>query len=239
MEDKLPTQKSTGRQNVIFLGDSISVGELVSPHLTWVTRISEHIHKELGERFLTINSSVNGNTTRLALERMPFDVQRYGVTVLVVQFGMNDCNVWATDDGLPRVAPAAYRANVMEIINRGITFGAKHVLLATSHPTPHRTPGPNSRISYEDRRREYSQILREIAVHAAATTLIDIEAIFDKSIAEGASERDFLMPDGIHLNVSGHQIYFDAFSRPILDALARLTDHAASSLKSSSAASKI
>ena len=42
----------------------------------------------------------------------PYDVQSHEVDVLVVGFGMNDCNYWMTDKGVPRVSQNAFRANL-------------------------------------------------------------------------------------------------------------------------------
>lgn len=65
----------------------------------------------------------------MALERMPFDVQTHKVDILVITFGMNDCNYWKTDQGLPRVSPDAFEANMKEIIMRGFRFGSRTVII--------------------------------------------------------------------------------------------------------------
>jgi lysophospholipase L1-like esterase len=90
---------------------------------------------ETGIELWVVNASVNGNTRRQALERMPYEVQSHPLDVLLVQFGMNDCNYWRTYHGLPRVSQAAFRANLAEIIERAFRFGAQRVLLNTNHPT--------------------------------------------------------------------------------------------------------
>ena len=77
----------------------------------WVTRVAgqlEDLANETGREIVVANASVNGTTTRQALERMGYEVQSHGVDVLIVQFGMNDCNFWETDRGLPRVSPEAF-----------------------------------------------------------------------------------------------------------------------------------
>jgi len=84
------------RIRIFFFGDSICFGQGVSPHFTWVTRLSRALDERLSSRadVLTQNPSVNGNTTRMALERMPYDVQSHAPDVLYIQFGLNDCNGW-------------------------------------------------------------------------------------------------------------------------------------------------
>ena len=84
------------RIRIFFFGDSICFGQGVSPHFTWVTRLSRALDERFSSRadVLTQNPSVNGNTTRMALERMPYDVQSHAPDVLYIQFGLNDCNGW-------------------------------------------------------------------------------------------------------------------------------------------------
>jgi acyl-CoA thioesterase I len=112
---------------VVFFGDSICVGQGVSLFKGWVTKIAsglDLLSQEIGREIVVVNASVNGNTTRQALERMPYEVQSHGVDILLTQFGLNDCNLWLTDGGLPRVSADAFAANLKEIIARGRRFGA-------------------------------------------------------------------------------------------------------------------
>ena len=120
-------QEKNNKNNIIFFGDSISYGELASPYKNWVTKISLTIDETFNNQFLVINSSVNGNTTRMALERMPNDVQKYGVFLLIIQFGMNDCNYWQTDQGIPRVSPDAFHFNLKEIIVNSSNIGMAQI----------------------------------------------------------------------------------------------------------------
>ena len=117
---------------VIFFGDSVCVGQGVSLYHGWVTRTAQlldELSQAAGREVIVINASINGNTTRQALERMPYDVQSHGADVMIVQFGLNDCNHWLTDHGLPRVSTDAYAANLKEIVRRGRRFGAHTVFL--------------------------------------------------------------------------------------------------------------
>src|SRR6516165_6738095 len=86
---------------VFFFGDSICFGQGVSPHRIWVTRLSQRLAASISQThdLMVQNPSINGNTTRMALDRMAFDVQAHRPDVLIVQFGLNDCNVWESDQG--------------------------------------------------------------------------------------------------------------------------------------------
>ena len=123
---------------VTFFGDSICVGQGVSIHAGWVARIGrqlDRIARKYDREILVTNASVNGSTTRQALERMPYEIQSQNVDVLIIQFGLNDCNYWLTDRGMPRVSPTAFEANLKEIILRGKNFGSKYIFLNSNHPT--------------------------------------------------------------------------------------------------------
>lgn len=199
---------------VVFFGDSICVGQGVSIHSGWVTRISSRLaelSERIGREIVIINASVNGNTTRQALERMPYDVQSHSVDVLIVQFGMNDCNIWQTDHGNPRVSPKAFAANLEEIIDRGITFGALAVLLHTNHPSGRdRKQMPFSKVTYEQQNRKYNEIIRAVARRKSERVkLIDIEEYFRQHISAMSKPLgSLLLDDLLHLSVRGHDIYY-------------------------------
>ncbi len=205
--------------NVIVFGDSICFGEKVAPHHGWVTRLAASVEKKFSDAFLVMNHSVSGDTTRLALERMPAAVQKYGVSLLVVQFGMNDCNCWDTDKGIPRVSEEAFSANLREIVARGFHFGAAHVLLHTNHPslrvwTPLATGRP-----YEEGNRRYNEIIRTVAAGLENVTLVDMEYVFR---AAGRELSELLLDDEIHLSRAGHDVYFDAVAPVLLNRLASI-----------------
>ena len=203
---------------VTFFGDSIFTGEDVSIHAGWVVRISRQLDDVAAacERDIVVtNASQIGRTTRQALELMPYEIQCRDVNILIVQFGLNDCNVWMTDGGLPRVSPEAFAANLKEIVMRGRTFGAHHVFLNNNHPTTRdRELLPHCDITFEQSNRRYNQILREVAAELGdLVELNDIEAAFDR-VAQGDRSRlaPLLLGDGLHLSRKGHDLYFSTVS---------------------------
>lgn len=215
---------------VTFFGDSICVGQGVSIYRGWVTRVAGRL-EALGERFgreiVVSNASVNGNTTRQALERMPYEVQSPGVDVLIVQFGLNDCNHWQTDRGLPRVSPEGFAANLKEIVARGRNSGAARVLLHNNHPTTRdREPMAGTDKTYEENNREYNAIVRRVAGEAGdAVVFTDIEATFRDLVGEDRKRLSaLLLHDGLHLSRAGHDVYFGAVAGKIERAVAELVE---------------
>jgi lysophospholipase L1-like esterase len=213
---------------LVFLGDSTCVGQGVSIHKGWVPRLSayvEEISNTIGANVIVVNASVNGNTTRQALERMPYEVQSHGADILVMQFGLNDCNHWHTDRGLPRVSLKGFAANLEEIIDRGAKFGARRILLNTNHPTGrNKEKLPFADCTFEDCNRAYNQIIRDVAAeNRQRVWLNDMERVFLEHIG-GDSDKllKLLLPDLLHVSLSGHDLYFMTIARAVRRAILEL-----------------
>lgn len=201
-------------EHFFIFGDSICFGQGVSISQGWVTKIAQKIdqfNEETGNDILVINTSRNGNTTRLALERIHYDVQSHGVRWLLVQFGLNDCNYWATDKGLPRVSPKSFEADLEEILMRGIRFGAEKIFLNTNHPTRKDKFSQADTPSYDENNQRYNEIIRVVADrYKEHVVFSDIEQTVNaRSEQTGEAIDEFLLPDGLHLSLKGHKLYFD------------------------------
>jgi len=194
----------------IIFGESVCYGQFVSPHLIWASKLSEFLQNRT-DRFWLNNSSRNGDTTRMALERMPFDVQSHGIDIFYTQFGFNDCNYWKTDCGVPRVSEIAFKYNLIEIIRRARKFGAKKVLIGTNHPTPKTSKFEGLNISFQESNQRYNEIIREVAQETKAI-LVDHENIWK---SRSADLNKYLLPDQIHVSEKGHQLYF----KSVVDSL--------------------
>ena len=210
---------------VFFFGDSICFGQGISPHKVWVTRVAAALASTVSDLAFTVqNPSINGNTTRMALERMAYDVQAHRPDVLIVQFGMNDCNVWESDRGHQRVSPDAFVANLAEIIDRGRLNGAREVLLGVNHPTTRTTAMlPHTKITYDDSNRQYNSLIRGVA-KAKGAVLVDMEKAVAQAVANGTRSAEFVLEDGLHLSEAGHDIYVATYGPVVIDAARRLTN---------------
>ena len=216
--------RSDGPRNVIFFGDSVCAGQGVSPQKSWVTRLSQSIADRFGDGVLVINSSVNGNTTRMALERIGFDAQSHGLVLMILQFGLNDCNYWETDGGHPRVSPDAFRANLLEIADRAATFGAKRTLLNTNHPTLLAKKMPVTGRPYQEGNDRYNDIIRSVAQKRDDIRLIDVDAAFNAALSNGQQLGDLLSEDGLHLSGAGNDLYLSVVGPEVLSALSEILE---------------
>lgn len=195
--------------NIYFFGDSISFGQDMSVERTWVNRIGEHLRKNYQGGVMVQNLSINGNTTRMALERMPYDIQSHEVDILVVGFGMNDCNYWETDRGLPRVSPQAFKANMNEIVQRAYANGVKRVVLHTNHTSPRGKQMCGQAFSYKESNAKYNDIIREVAEENRESLFTDIEKKIGEYLEENHKrDEDIVLEDRVHLSALGHELYF-------------------------------
>jgi len=215
---------------IFFFGDSISFGQGISLHKGWVPRISARLDDlalKGGREILVINASGSGNTTRQALERMPYEVQSHHPDLVIVQFGMNDCNHWETDRGNPRVSPKAFAANLEEIVARACTFGAQRVLLSTNHPTARdEQPMPHTTITYQQSNERYNEIIRRVATDLGPAVIVsDMEQVFRAAAPTRTDLLALLLPDKLHLSEAGHDLYFTAIYPRLHEVVVALLDN--------------
>ena len=127
-------------QKIVFFGDSITYGQYIDPKYTWTTIITNNLNKN--QNFIAFRNAVSGETSRQLLLRYSKDVQEIKPDILTIQCGLNDCNYWESDKGLPRVSKESYRANLNEMIDRAKAFDIKKIIFIGSHPVTKKITGP-------------------------------------------------------------------------------------------------
>lgn len=212
---------------IFFFGDSICFGQGVSLHKGWVSQIArklDEISKDFSPyQFLLSNNSINGNTTRLALERMPYEIQSQRPDILITQFGMNDCNYWDSDNGCPRVSIESFRGNMKEIVTRAFLNGTKIVVLNNNHPTLKLEKMKNSELHYDASNRLYNQAIREVFKELelkfpGRVLFNDIESKFIEEMNK-TPLNELVLPDKLHLSEKGHNIYYNNVFPTVLRAI--------------------
>ena len=125
-------------QSLVFFGDSICFGQGVTLSKTWVVMLSQAL-SQVDNKFdfppVLSNPSKNGRTTRQALLDFQFDVLSHSPDFIYLQYGLNDCNYWQSDNGTPRVSLNAFLAKMEELVDRALCSGVKKILIANNHPT--------------------------------------------------------------------------------------------------------
>jgi lysophospholipase L1-like esterase len=203
---------------IVNMGDSITYGQHIDPAFRWTSLLQSHyehinLHTAISIQF--INRGISGETTRMGLERFPPDVLKEKPHIMTLQFGLNDCNCWLTDEGLPRVSPNAFRVNIIEMIALARQAGCEHIVLATNHVTLRSRPMLSGE-RYEDANQRYSQIIRDVATETRVT-LCDIRKTFETFSPSILNGLLLPHPDQLHLSVEGNRMYFETIL-PCIDA---------------------
>ena len=200
---------ANGRLTCVFMGDSITSGQYVAPPRRWTDLVAQRVcgaFERSGDAAPAFhNRGVSGETTRQGLERFPRDLQNLRPDVVTLQFGLNDCNCWDTDRGLPRVSEGAYRANLVEMIARARHFGARQIVLSTNHRTLRRRTLSNG-ATLEEGRLRYNRIVREVAA-GTGVVLCDVAESFEPLSSDELAGLLLPEPDVLHLSESGHHRY--------------------------------
>jgi lysophospholipase L1-like esterase len=201
---------------LVHMGDSITVGQYVNPQKRWSALVGERLAAE-GLRIEAFNVGISGETTRMGLARFPAAAQAHSAHVMTLQYGLNDCNCWETDQGLPRVSPAAFHANLVEMIARARRFGAQRIVLQTNHPTL-RDNTMASGERYEDANARYSEITVAVAAETSVA-LCDIRPAFAQFTQDEMAGMLLPAPDVLHLSEAGNLVYADAIYPFVLEAV--------------------
>lgn len=179
---------------IVCIGDSITYGQLLETELAWPALIKEY---DLWP------AAVPGDTTRLALERFPKDVQQLAPEAVIIQFGHNDANRWETDKNMTRVTRKAFRANLEEMIIRARKFKIEP-FLCTLTPT-FRTQ------KLADDVKGYDETIRLVA-ESKHVRLIDVRLAFFRY---PMGSKALLLPDMLHLNADGQQVFADTVKKSL------------------------
>ena len=139
---------------------------------------------------------------------MPFEVQSKKIDILFVQFGLNDCNFWKTDRGLPRVSPESFESNLIEIIQRSKRFNIKKIILLSNYPVNTKKKYRNNKFIKNNEK--YNSIIKKCS-RKKKVFFIDVYKYFKNSF-----EKSFLNEDGIHLNQKGNKLYFDSLKENVV-----------------------
>jgi lysophospholipase L1-like esterase len=210
---------------VTFFGDSTCVGQGVSIYQGWVTKLAKFLDAyslQINREIIVSNSSINGRTTRQALEDMPYHIQGSHTDILLIQFGLNDCNHWATDNGLSRVSLPAFIANIEEIISRAKASGVSSVLLNNNHPTSRdKLNMQGTLITYQKSNENYNSSLNNLAKKLPSFVKFqDIAGHFQALLNEGNYPVEhYLLEDGLHLSIPGHDEYYKIMLPVILESI--------------------
>ena len=213
-------------ERFICFGDSISFGQHIPHHKTWVSTLSKSIFNLLPNKEIILNNlSTNGNTTKQALERLEFDVLSHKPEHVAIQFCLNDCNYWQTDNGLPRVSYEKYQQNLRDIIRKSLEVeNMKSIFVLSAHPTNKAPINIGNRtIDYNLEAEKYSQSIEDLADSFNSGKIHFIDTYQSvKNHQNNSNDYSHLLEDGIHLSNDGHNLYSSIVGKSVARVLRAL-----------------
>lgn len=214
-------------QGVSVWGDSIGRGVVFDEQRGRYAILRDNCVKRLsGQASIPFdNRSVMGNTTEDCLNAMDGSYLREGWAA-VIEFGGNDCDMpWSAVSADPaarheaKVPPDRFRAGLSRLVERARQAGMRPVLVVPPPLDAERYFNYVSRglnagaiLAFLHDVQEifrwqagYADIVRD-AARALGVYLLDIRNAFTAIPVIG----DYLCPDGIHPNASGHELMYHA-----------------------------
>ena len=202
---------------IVYFGDSITFGlghdhKGVNSNKIWTCLVDEKLreYESAGLFFLTSNQGINGDTTRIALERLN-DVTSFKPDLVTIQFGYNDCNYWISDNGISRVNHISFKHNLIEIVDKLNAADISKILLMTNYLMPIEKMMMNGK-SWNDNVRQYNESIRDVS-EIKSLPMVDIEKSF------GIQEKShFLEENGkwLHLSALGHELFYNNILSSVL-----------------------
>jgi lysophospholipase L1-like esterase len=202
---------------IIHFGDSLTECINIKESEKWSYLCKEALIQKY-KHSITLgvqNKGICGNNTRQALERMQEDVQFEEPDILTIQFGVNDSDYWLSNRGVPVVSELAFKANLIEMIERARIFGIDHIIFHTNHCFSKDRIEINEK-THNENIQNYNQIIRRIA-NEFECELVDIH----KALLNRSPDMYTLPhPDGVHLNEFGCKLYYREI-KPVIDKCIR------------------
>lgn len=164
---------------VIFLGDSLTAGHLLSADLAFPALVAKALREE-GRPVRVVNAGVSGDTTSGGLDRADWLLEQKP-DLLVVGLGVNDAFRGQPVDRI--------EANLRAIVTRAKAAGVRVLLLGMRVPTNY---GP-----------DYTEAFAAIYPRVAQAEKVELMPFLLEGVG-GHPELNF--DDGIHPNQEGQQL---------------------------------
>ncbi len=176
------TGPSQPPQIIVAFGDSLTSGPGLEPETTYPALLERRL-RQAGYNYRVVNSSVTGDTSSEALDRLD-NALMPGMKVMIVALGIND--------GLRGMPISALESNLSKIVEHAQSRGASVLLCGMEAP-------PVRGISYTiDFHRVYTRVADRYKTSLVPFFLIGV-----------AGHSDLNLSDGVHPNAAGHRVIAD------------------------------
>jgi len=199
--------------HIICLGDSITHASSFAESDRWPTVLQKKLDLVKLNEYKVYNRGINGNTTVDGFERFPEEIIPLLPGLLIVEFGINDCNhrEWNI---IPRVGLEEYKNKLIEF-HRICGNHKSKIVFIVNHPLEDSPILQGNGQNFYENLKPYNQAVREIASEVKAP-IIDLPEIIKNG---DINLNEFLDEDRIHLTIKGNHSYAEM----VFDRLKEIT----------------
>ena len=195
---KKPEVKPTSL-SVVFFGDSVTFGYGIEDKAeSFYTRISNIMKTGMYGNVSTVNAGVSGDDTFQALKRISSDVLIHEPDIVIIAFGLNDCQNKS-------ITVQKFSENINAIIN---AIPSAEIILATSNTFM--DSGQSLWKELNDSLELYMMEIREIA-RVKKLTLIDVYAAWENHLRQDSRHMESMYIDATHPSAKGHSLIYETY----------------------------
>ncbi|MCE9604011.1 MAG: SGNH/GDSL hydrolase family protein [Planctomycetia bacterium] len=193
------------RTRILFVGDSVTAGYGLAGAASFVQLTTDRL-TERGLLVETCTDGLDGADSRYLLRRFDRMVTGHDPDWVVLAIGLNDAR---PPQSRTPCEPADFAGNLLELIDRILSIGARPVLVV---PNP-RWDGGAPKSAAEDLMQSYAAVVRSIA-EALMLPIVDLHHAFMHE-PDGMT----MIPDGVHPDARGHELMADLTTEELLSLL--------------------
>ena len=186
-----------------FFGDSIVKYKNNSKTNSWASQLIKLINSNSKEKFAFGTYSYVGLNSRKALELLPqILIKNKNSQMIVIQIGINDSWHYKSLNGLANVSSEAFASNLKEIYLKCLKYKIKNVIFLTYHKLLKNRLEINQK-NLNQNLKTYINIIKKFCKN---NNLFCID-IWNETKNIKSKDICLKLPDGVHLNDRGADIY--------------------------------
>ncbi|MBN1294783.1 MAG: SGNH/GDSL hydrolase family protein [Candidatus Latescibacteria bacterium] len=186
-------------KRIVFFGDSITFGYGVDTQKeSFYSRIDNIMKAGVYDNAVAINAGVNGDNTYSALERIN-DVVACKPDILIVAFGLNDCQTDSVD-------PEQFRKNLIKMIS----FFPRDIRIVLATSNSFMDTGQDTWRNLNGSLDLYMAEIRNLA-RERSYPLIDVHDIWKNQLRQDSRNLESMYVDPTHPSAKGHELIYETY----------------------------
>lgn len=187
--------------NIVCFGDSITESGEHAQQDRWTTLLQEKLDNVEPGSFQVHNRGISGNTTAQAHDRFAEDILPLLPGVLLIEFGLNDANVYGHTD-VPRISLGEFERNLRQFHRMALNNDSVPVFIA-NHLIGEVDDEQGNGVSFNDNFAPYNDRVETLAAELGSHLINLPEKMRQLEIDLST----FVTDDQIHISKTGNEHY--------------------------------